>query len=465
MSILGADPEALDRLAAVVERSVVRIGQSERNISRQLTTAGWRGADADGVRLEWRTQGVGALGRMQAVLRECAAVLRLQAAAQREASAAGGGSGSDALFAEVDRNSTSRTYAAEAVLPLRFVNLKGGVAGTATVSRDERGYVLTLSGAARPAVTSGLPKSAKGASSGTPTAGGKAALGAELGTSAEVELMRSYRFDTLSEAEALQELYLKEVVPSMADVELETLFRGGVATDALWDGEDALARFEDQKESQVLKLSKTDFAEITFEQGLVDLNAGLHFGQRVEIDQMEKETSFFVSAGVDVGAALGVGGDARTAVEAGVTVDREGNPQTLTLSGSLELKGGLEGAFGVNGPSVQLAATSPGSPTAVEQGLMTTFDARLDLTDADNRRHAFAYLQATGAGEHLVAAGHLADLLDRTVVTVKTEATITAGHSIDTVVGNVSAETTRSTTKDVFIRMPQGAWEHRRMNP
>ena len=91
MTNLGADSEALERLAALIGGTVVRIGQSERTINSQLATAGWRGVDAERLRLEWRRQGSGALGRMQNLLQECATVLQSQAAEQREASAANGG--------------------------------------------------------------------------------------------------------------------------------------------------------------------------------------------------------------------------------------------------------------------------------------------------------------------------------------------------------------------------------------
>lgn len=454
MTTLGADPEALERLATLIDRTVVRIGQSGRDVSRQLTTAGWRGVDADRLRLEWRTQGSGALGRMQTVLQECATILRSQAAAQRGASAAHGSPAADAAYAKVDRNSQSTTFAAEALVPLKFFNVKGEVAGTITTSQDGLGTVVTLSGAGGAGLTSGL----KGA--GAASKGGKKTFGAELGSLAEAETTRSYRFDSLAEATDLKEKYVKAVIPSMADAELETLFRGGVAGDAWLDGEEVLASVEDKKVSDVLKLSKTDFAKIDFGYGLLDLHAGMESGVGVEIDQMNKEATFFVSAGVDVGAALGLEVGAEAAVEAGLTVDFDGKPQELTLSGSFDLHGGLDGAFGLDPSSLQLGAASP--VTAVESGLTTSFDARLDLSDPDTRRHAYAYLQATKTGHGSAATGHLAELLDRTEVIVKTEDVVTTGRSFDVPVGSVSEETSKSTTRQVFIRMPQETWQRYR---
>lgn len=86
--IEGADPEALERLAAVVERGAAQVEGVYAPIRRMFQTSGWDGVDADQFGTEWDGPQRARLAASASALREAATNLRLNAAEQRAASAA-----------------------------------------------------------------------------------------------------------------------------------------------------------------------------------------------------------------------------------------------------------------------------------------------------------------------------------------------------------------------------------------
>ena len=420
MTFLGADPEALDRLAAAMGRTADGIRASGRDTTRQIEIAGWRGPDADRLRSEWRTRGAPALQRAQAALAGCAKELRSQAAAQRLASGTEGGPG---VPPGVVRNSESKTHNLDLSIPARILNVNGGVTAGTTISQDGKGYVATVSGTARPGVSfGGKIKGGKGSKDGKGTTG---TGNGEVGSYWEGKETRAYRFDTREEAEKFLAGYEKATIPNkgeiwqaaMPGVLSPALGAGHLALDARRDGDAYLKKFNDRIESHTIESTSNAFSNVDFGVGKFTFTDEQHVGGGGVYDTVSGERTSFVTADVNAGVALGLGeGSGGGEVTAGVTFDRDGIPKSLDLSGALDAQGGFKGV-----PELDLPSG--------EKGVTTTFDAQLDLQDPDNRGDAFAYLQAAAAGDSVGAARHLASLLDRADVTVTLQDSTTTGRT------------------------------------
>lgn len=86
MAQLGADVEHLDRLGAKFKEKAADIDQMQSQISAQLTSTWWQGADADKFRAEWNGEVRGQLTKLKALLEATAATVVRQAADQRAVS-------------------------------------------------------------------------------------------------------------------------------------------------------------------------------------------------------------------------------------------------------------------------------------------------------------------------------------------------------------------------------------------
>ncbi|MEZ5320673.1 MAG: WXG100 family type VII secretion target [Microthrixaceae bacterium] len=86
MAQLGADVEQLDRLAAKFKEKAAEIGQMQSQVSAQIGSTWWQGADADRFRSQWDGEVRGQLAKLSQLLERTATVVTKQAADQRAVS-------------------------------------------------------------------------------------------------------------------------------------------------------------------------------------------------------------------------------------------------------------------------------------------------------------------------------------------------------------------------------------------
>jgi len=90
--MVGADPDALDRLAADFDRSAGVLESTSVRVRASVHANPWAGARATRFRNDWDQRHGPMLKRTAGALRTAARQLRVQAQEQRQASSAGGGS-------------------------------------------------------------------------------------------------------------------------------------------------------------------------------------------------------------------------------------------------------------------------------------------------------------------------------------------------------------------------------------
>ncbi len=105
MSMVGADAEALEALAAHLDGQADALDRSYVQLSRQLGSSPWKGPSADRFRREWTQVHLGQKNLVRNHLREAAEALRHNARQQRDTSRASGGAagGSSTGAGYVDR--------------------------------------------------------------------------------------------------------------------------------------------------------------------------------------------------------------------------------------------------------------------------------------------------------------------------------------------------------------------------
>ena len=431
MTVLGADPDELDRLAGFMRGAAERIEQLDHGIRRELDTAKWQGTDADRLRSEWRRAGPPAMRRLRTTLREGSDTLGFQAAAQREASM--GRVGAVDMLRHVPQTTDWRTSYARVSVPLVRVNVNGDVMVKTTIVRDALGYLVTVE-------TSGQAGASVGGKGGK-NAKGKVP-GVDAGAYGEGKETRTYRVYSLKEAQDIARAYEKAVIPNTK--ELPWLLTPAVAAlDMRQDGVAALRKYDDKLENHVIEGSSNGFMKGDLAVGGVKLGGSAGYGGRTDL--VSGDSTVFVRAEVEAGAALGAAeGSGKTAIEAGFTFDGDGRPKTLSLTGSLGQQA-----------QVKLPIVNPLSPGAGGEG---TFDAQIDLGDDQTREEAGAYLRAVRDGSPANATKHLRRLLDRAAVTVRIEASATVETSVDAGLVAAGLERSEAKTAAVFVRPPGGGW-------
>lgn len=86
MGQLGADVEALDRLAKRFDEEAQRLTQAVSQITSQVQSAWWKGSDAERFKGDWNGQYAAQLRRVADALRQVGQVARRQSADQRRTS-------------------------------------------------------------------------------------------------------------------------------------------------------------------------------------------------------------------------------------------------------------------------------------------------------------------------------------------------------------------------------------------
>lgn len=92
MTTWGADPEALDQLAAQIGIWAGALAQHRVNLGAHIYSAPWRGTEADSFRQEWNSRLSPALAAVSEALLRAQKILRHNAEQQRQASGVGVGS-------------------------------------------------------------------------------------------------------------------------------------------------------------------------------------------------------------------------------------------------------------------------------------------------------------------------------------------------------------------------------------
>ncbi len=93
MSAWGADADALDRLAKLLDSKALELERIHRMLGVQLHAAPWRGRSADRFRSQWSTVHTRAFDQSTVFLRQASKLMHANASQQRAASAAGPGAG------------------------------------------------------------------------------------------------------------------------------------------------------------------------------------------------------------------------------------------------------------------------------------------------------------------------------------------------------------------------------------
>lgn len=86
MSNLGADVEALDRLARKFKEEADKIQSAMTAINGQLDAVWWKGRDADNFRQEWQSHHKPQLAKIKAALEHAGDKAKREAAQQRHTS-------------------------------------------------------------------------------------------------------------------------------------------------------------------------------------------------------------------------------------------------------------------------------------------------------------------------------------------------------------------------------------------
>lgn len=126
MAQLGADVDALDAVATAIARDAERLQRARHEIDAHVTTAWWRGGDAEGFRARWRSTDGAQLARIAGRLGDVAVELRRQAADQRRASGdaplGGGMDGLRAPATDPERAEQLQTFATRAAEQRRSID-------------------------------------------------------------------------------------------------------------------------------------------------------------------------------------------------------------------------------------------------------------------------------------------------------------------------------------------------------
>jgi uncharacterized protein YukE len=88
MAQLGADVEELDRLARKFDEEAQQISQATQQISSQVQSTWWKGADAERFKSEWNGNYASQLRKIAEALKQVGSTVRKQAAQQRQTSGA-----------------------------------------------------------------------------------------------------------------------------------------------------------------------------------------------------------------------------------------------------------------------------------------------------------------------------------------------------------------------------------------
>lgn len=111
--MVGADPDALDRLAADFDRSAGTLESTAVRVRASVHANPWAGAKATRFRNDWDQRHGPMLKRTALALRSAAKQLRLQAQEQRQASSAGGGGTGGGAPSDAGRRAVSGAAAAD----------------------------------------------------------------------------------------------------------------------------------------------------------------------------------------------------------------------------------------------------------------------------------------------------------------------------------------------------------------
>jgi len=506
-SIVGADPDALERFASSLLKESRRLAAADQDVLALVRVAGWMGPEADRFRAAWSGSSGASLRRAADALAGMANEVKRQAADQRRASSAEGGrtwidgirqwaaKQSEIALAQKAMNSWSDDVGRPAIdrlrtgtpeeqrawwasltdeqrdtllrkEPGRLTGLKGLDPGVLRQARESyfnhiardiavRKDTTSVSGGVRiPVEGVTIDLGATGSGTVTQMADGSAtvALSLESKVAAQLGLKKSggevegfrkdkleavYRFASKKEADAFLKGLRDEAVPKGIEVPL-SLLPNYATSDITHDVVSYLNKNDGRLESMTGGVTLGAGASI----GTGDNKVALEGAVGARHDLVSGDTTAFVRGSADASGALGVDGfKAAGEVEAGVTVSKNGELSSLSLSGSLK---------GTGGPSV--------TGFEVQDGARGSFEARVNVSDPAVRDAAKDYLSAVSHGDTAEANRQLSTLLANADVTLAVDQVSSEKAGIDAGVVYGSVEHETSTNKLTIVRPPGGDW-------
>jgi hypothetical protein len=358
MTAIGADPEALDTLAAELRRSAARFDQVASRLAASVDRAGWTGPDADRFGRDWRLHLRPRLRDSAASCSALAARLSAQSADQVRASSSPGRVGSAALGAPPTRTETwsGRIQAGHGVL-------SASASGSLTLEQLASGQVRVTAGS-----TAGAGATASAGDAGSVTLGGSTrAAGTSAGATVQGEgtERRTWTVPATAVRSLLAGLALEGTVVGLPFRVVDGAAAGlGGVLDAL--GIDN------------------------------DLGHTATFPLLPEPDRVEHLVGVSVGASYVAGASAAPGGTASVTaqVAAGTASDRLGRRSVVveeTATGSTALTAGLGQALGVR--------LGPAGPQHAD--VVTRIEVPVDA-GARDPRPVLVTVRVTGAGEQVL---------------------------------------------------------------
>jgi hypothetical protein len=403
MTILGADVDGLDGLAAQMLSAGERLDLTRATVRSLLSSVPWNGEDAAGFKSDWEGAHSARLDAVVGAIRTAAHTLKRNAAEQRQASQAVIQSKSDHIATDTD------TRKFEAGGTIRYVKL--GVDGQIVETRyADKHYEVTVSGGGE--IGAGLKEKNVGGS-----------------ITANDEASRTYTFASKSAADKFVQGLMDAATPKVdlnpltnpfvfvpGSLVLGSAIKSGGDVASYLDGYSAISTKVSGSLNQDVSVGVPEAGKVS-----------LHQGAKAEYDLQSGETT----ASLEVkGEGIGNLGPYQGAVGAGGTMEvawkGDGHIESLTFKGNFSAQDGV----GAPGP-IEVSDLA---------GLQGSFQMKIDLADPANRSLAMDLLAKTSSGDIQGAAHDFAQLRDSSeiVLQANTMTKTSGGFDVDVANAKVS---------------------------
>lgn len=343
----------------------------------------------------------------------------------------------------VEVNSTTRSASGSIEIGVKAIDVK--------ISADGRTKIIEYAdGSARLEVTV-TGEAAISLLDKTPEAGRLRGVGAELDAGLGATVTRVYQFTSRDDAERVERGLRAEVIPTPTELVVHTVSPlSTVGSDAAADGARYLADYDDQLVTTRVSGQKVGGVDVRLGPvGTVELSGE----NGVEYDSAAGTTTFYserAGAGaLEFGIRGAVDGEFKTEM-----VTRDLQADEFKVSGSFTHSGGIGTDEMANALFVEQLPVDAGATAGKEY----SFEASVDLTDADNARLYTKYQLARNTGNGAAAAVLLDELIDRSNLLVQVGESAEVSAGVDVVVAEGEISQTESTTQWSGYRGSDGTW-------